>query len=52
MSNNYETATAVETGVATQMILGMKYIDPLGVDWVLGPGFRMWMDEDIDESDD
>ena len=52
MKNSYETAAIIELGEARQMILGLKYIDWFDQDWMIGPGFGMWMVEDIDESDE
>lgn len=52
MKNSYEIADIVELGQARQMILGLKYIDWFDQDWMIGPGFGMWMVEDIDESDE
>lgn len=52
MKNSYETADMLELGRARQMILGLKVLDPLSEDWVIGPGFYYWVIEDIDESDE
>ncbi len=52
MKNTYETAAIVELGQANRLILGMKFIDPFGYDWILGAGFYMWMEDDIDEGDE
>lgn len=52
MKNSYETAGVVELGKAERTILGMKFLDPFGCDYALGPGFSCWLIDDIDESDE
>ena len=50
-SNNYETAEVLEVGRAQNTIRGMKVMDPLAFDGVLGDGWRD-LPSDIDESDE
>jgi hypothetical protein len=52
MKNTYEMADVAEVAKAQHLILGGKYMDPAGFDWILGPGFYIYMEEDIDENDE